>query len=114
MHSRRLSLIAFGILAGCAVTGLAQGPSTPTPKGQAPKNYSSPTAVFDAYREACTKGDTRAELSCMAPEMREGEVFQAFIGCHLRPDKPEVIAVLKKFGVEDSVIKPEYYKRYQA
>src|SRR5205085_2025042 len=31
-----------------------------------------------------------------------------------RPDKPEVIAVLKKFGVETSVVEAEYYKQYQA
>ena len=46
-----------------------------------PKSYSSPTAVFDAYREARIKRDARTVFSLWTPQAQNDAVFEAFFGC---------------------------------
>jgi hypothetical protein len=83
------------------------------PARQAQKVYASPREVFDAYREAVDKQDWRTVFLCMTPERREDEVFEAIFSCAMRPDEPEVLAVLKQYGVEEEAVNEEYLKCYQ-
>jgi hypothetical protein len=114
MRSGTAQIFVLGVLSTWHSVGLAQSPATQKPAPEAPKNYSSPNAVFDAYREACAKGDTRTTFLCLTPELRDEEVFEAYFACNLKDDSPKVVAVLKKFGVEISVVDAEFYRLYKA
>src|SRR6476619_640482 len=86
--------LPLGVVSTWHSIGLAQNPTTQKPTPEAPKNYSSPNAVFEAYREACAKGDTRTTFLCLTPELRDEEVFEAYFACNLKDDSPKVVAVL--------------------
>jgi hypothetical protein len=51
------------------------------------KRYPSPTAVFDAYREARGKRDSRKVFSCLTPEAQNDAVFENFFACTMSNSK---------------------------
>lgn len=103
-----------------AATFAVIGFTAPPPEGMAaetvqerPKVYSSPTAVFDAFRESRDKQDWQTMLSCLTPELRDDQVFEAFFGCSMQPSDPKTVAVLKKHRVGLQAIQTEYHRRYK-
>ena len=46
-----------------------------------PKRYASPIAVFDAYRKARDKRDSRVVFSLLTPEVQNDAVFESFFAC---------------------------------
>ena len=113
MQSVTGSWLAIGVfaIALSAMSPMTLAEDKPVPT--APKAYSSPRAVFDAFREAYTKRDWHTVFYCQTPDVRDNLVFEAYFGCHMHPDNPKVLAVLKKYGAESSTIDAEYYKRHK-
>lgn len=105
-----LAFCAAPALAGTPQAGLAAENSTDI----RPKTYSSPRAVFDAYRQAREKQDWRTVYLCWTPHDRNVLISEAFFGCQMHPDDPDVLGVLKKYGVTEDAIEAEYFKRYKA
>jgi hypothetical protein len=113
MQNKRLVFAAMGILTGCQTIGLQQGPPTNMPSTLPAKNYASPNAVFDVYRNAIAKRDTRAEMLCLTAEMRADLAFHTLAGC-ADVESPQIDAVLRKHNANQGIIDAEYYKEYQA
>ena len=111
MRKGHAFVVAVGVLVSLQAELLPQDRPTPKSAAQAPTVYATPNAVFDAYREAIAKNDTRTVLLCQVPEMR-GDAYQAFVSSGMAADKPKVVAVLKKFGTE--AIWPQYVKQYKS
>lgn len=108
MRSITTALLAAALF---AISPVSFADERPSPKS--PKAYNSPREVFEAYREAIGKRNWRTAFLCWVPERREDQVFEAYFGCNMKPGKPEVIAALKKYGVEESAVDAEYTKRYK-
>jgi ketosteroid isomerase-like protein len=112
---RDRELILFGALT------IAVGLAVPSPQilSQEPglqgsKVYSSPQAVFDAFREARKRGDWKTLFPCMTVEFRDDQTFEAFFSCSMRSSTPEVRALYAKFGVRPAAIQADYHKQYKA
>lgn len=82
-------------------------------KPEAPRLYSSPDAVFNAFREASKKHDWRTAFFCLTPQAREAAVLEAFSLCNLSTRNPKIPGILKKFGAEGKVVYAEYQRRYR-
>jgi len=80
---------------------------------ETPKGYSSPVAVFDAFRASRDQQDWQTILPCLTPELRDDQVFEAFFACSMQRSNPRIVAVLKKHGVDSEAILAEYHKRYK-
>ncbi len=74
--------------------------------------YSSPTAVFNAYRQAGAKGDWRKLFSCYTPRVQDGVVCESLFGSAER-NSEEDLAILKKY-VDLAGINEEYKSKYKA
>src|SRR5947208_3510434 len=48
---------------------------------ETPKRYESPTAVFDAYRQAYRKRDEGRMFSLLTPKAQDEDVVATFCGC---------------------------------
>src|SRR5262245_61065151 len=107
------------LLVGHVANVFAQSPSSDkakSAKGNAnvPKAYSSPKEVYESYRTAGRKGDVATWYRCFLPEIRESFAFEAFFACCMHPDNPKVIAVQKKFNVDQEKFNATFAKLYKA
>ena len=84
------------VLALCAAIALAAPPQTGLAAEIRPKTYSSPRAVFDAYREAVATvigGTSLFVLGCVTECVRLRGSFQF----HMHPRHPKVLGVLNEY-----------------
>ena len=56
--------------------------------------YSSPTAVFSAYREASRRKDWRKLFACLTPEKQNDLIFECFFAC-AEKNSTEARAIVK-------------------
>ena len=77
------------------------------------KRYPSPTAVFDAYREARSKRDWRKCFSCLTPEEQNNAVFESFFEC-AESNSKESRAICKKYGLDEAALNDALEKTYKA
>ncbi|MGE0535729.1 MAG: hypothetical protein AB7O68_12190 [Pirellulales bacterium] len=82
-------------------------------KAETASGYNSPVKAFDAYRNAISKRDWRTAFHCWAPEWREHLIFETVFACHLKPDSPKVLALLKAHAADEAIINAAYDARYQ-
>ncbi len=80
-----LSLPIFLFVASSSIAG----------DGSSKGSYQSPTAVFNAYRQAGAKRDLRKLFSCYTPRVQDGVVFDSFFASAERNSK-EDIAIFDK------------------
>lgn len=118
MRSGTKVLIAAAILTRAFSIVPLESRADETAEPDAPQAFPSPSEVFDAYRQAQDKRDGQAAFSCLTSEFRDDEIYDAYLTCityttHLDPDSPKVAALLKKFGIESSLVDAEYGKRYK-
>lgn len=73
--------------------------------------YQSPSAVFDAYREARAKRDWRKCFSCLTPETQNEAVFEVFFSC-TESNSKESRAVVEKY-VDNAAASAEFEKKYK-
>jgi hypothetical protein len=78
---------------------------------KAPKRYSSPTAVFDAFREARDKRDWRKVFPLLTPEAQSYAVFESFFECTELGSKRTGDAVPKY--VDLATLTEDYHKAYK-
>jgi len=71
--------------------------------------YFSPQDVFNAYRLAQSRTDWRTVFCCYTPEMKERRLLEVWQGSNFISHKPEVQAVLKKYGAEPGAIESKYF-----
>jgi hypothetical protein len=100
---------------------IAVGLASPSPRilsqelsREGSKAYSSPRAVFNAYRDAGKRRDWHAMFSCMTADFKDSQAFDAFFCCSMRSSTSEVRAIYAHFGVRPDAIQTEYYKQYKA
>jgi hypothetical protein len=74
--------------------------------------YASPTAVFDAYREAREKRDWRKCFSLLTLEAQNDALFESFFACGMH-DSKESRAILKKYGLDDAAVGDALRKKYK-
>ena len=74
--------------------------------------YPSPTAVFDAYREAREKRDWCKCFSLLTPEAQNDALFESFFACGMH-DSKESRAILKKYGLDDAAVGDALRKKYK-
>jgi hypothetical protein len=67
-----------------------------------PVKYSSPKAVFDAYREALGKQEWRTVYFCCTPELQKSAVFEAYFASQDRARTNAIEDVLKKFLIDST------------
>lgn len=77
----------------------------------APIRYQSPTAVFNAYREAGGKRDWRKCFACLTPEAQKETVFEVFFSCTMSSSE-ESRAIVKKY-VDGAAANDEFQKKYR-
>jgi hypothetical protein len=91
--------------------------SADTVQSRPPANsYSTPTEVFDAYRNAMDRNDWRGVLLSECEEARDRDAYSIYVGAAEQSDDPKVAAALKKYGLDrsaDARIMAEYNKRYK-
>jgi hypothetical protein len=100
----------LGIRLAITLPYVAADEKTP-PK--APYMYSSPKAVFHAYRNALNRHEWQSSFFCMSPKARRDLVFEAFVSFGLHQHDPEFVGLLNKFGVDMKAMYAEYQKRYK-
>jgi hypothetical protein len=86
------------------------------------KQYSSPKAVFDAYREARLKRDARTFFSLLTPQAQNDEVFETFFSCMERQgtdtitgrhsEAEEIGRIVEKY-VDVASLHADYEKKYK-
>jgi hypothetical protein len=91
----------FLLAASCASSG---GDTTPN-------RYQSPTAVFDAYREARGKRELRKLFSLLTPEAQSHAVFESFFECTERGSK-QTGAIVTKY-VDLATLNDDYENQYK-
>jgi hypothetical protein len=72
-----------------------------------PVKYSSPEAVFDAYREALGKRDWRTIYLCYTPDAQKSAIFETYFASQVHRRTKAIEGVLKKFLVDKSLDAPE-------
>jgi hypothetical protein len=77
-----------------------------------PNSYPSPTAVFDAYREAREKRECRKCFSLLTSEAQNDALFESFFACGMH-DSKESRAILKKYGLDDAALGDALRKKYK-
>jgi hypothetical protein len=80
---------------------------------KAPSRYQSPTAVFDAFREARGNGDWRKVFSLLTPEGQKDALFEAFFACGMHESKEE-LAIQKKHGLDEATLTGTLKNEYKA
>ncbi len=78
------------------------------------QQYCTPTAVFEAYREARSMQQWRKVFSLLTAESQDDLVFESFFACAVH-DTKETRAIVKKYLDEaafDAALKEGYKKRY--
>jgi hypothetical protein len=78
----------FLFVASCASSG------DDKMENETQKRYSSPKAVFDAYREVRGKREWGKLFSLLTPETQKNAVFEAFFSCMMLHSK-EASAIVK-------------------
>ena len=73
--------------------------------------YQSPTAVFDAYREARVKREWRELFSFLTPEAQSDAVFESFFECMEMTSK-RTGAIVPKY-VDVATLSDDYEKQYK-
>ncbi len=86
------------------------------------KRYASPTAVFDAYREARAKRDARTIFSLSTPQVQSDTVFESLFSCMerqgadaitgRRSEAEEIGRIVGKY-FDDQAAVDEYNKQYK-
>jgi hypothetical protein len=66
----------------------------------APIRYESPIAVFNAFREARSKGNWEKCFSTLSPSAQDDAVFEMFFAC-AEADSSQSRAVLSKVGLDE-------------
>jgi hypothetical protein len=74
--------------------------------------YSSPKAVFDAFREARGKRDWRKCFSLLTAKAQSDALFESFFACGMH-DSKESRAILTKYGLDDATIGDAIRKKYK-
>jgi hypothetical protein len=77
-----------------------------------PARYPSPTAVFDAYRNALGKREWRTVFSLLTTEAQNETVFETFFSC-AELDSDESNAIIKRY-VDLTAANDEYESQYKA
>lgn len=86
---------------------------TPDEKKRVVKTYSSPTEVFDAYRQADQSGDWRTFYFLCTPEVQRELVFQTQFACLVAEKVPAVSVIQKQFGPTEAEYGRRYYEAYK-
>jgi hypothetical protein len=100
--------LTFLLAMALPLLGWAEEPNSKQSKAN---RYASPTAVFEAYREARGSRDTRTCFSCLTPVMQDEVVFQTFFECAERNSKED--QALIKSQIDLSAANDDYEKRYK-
>ena len=74
--------------------------------------YSSPNAVFDAYRQAYQRRDWRTLYFLFTPKVQRDMVFEAYFACG-ELDDPKLKAVQKTFGCSEAALRKRYLEEYK-
>ena len=72
-----------------------------------PAAYSSPQAVYDAYRRAQDKHDWRTAFCCLTPHGKDIAMLEGFMICTLHRSDERVEAILKKHAIEFAAVEAD-------
>jgi hypothetical protein len=78
-----------------------------------PKRYASPIAVFDAYRKARDKRDSRVVFSLLTPEAQNDAVFESFFACMEQGSKEMGPNISQYVGIGIATLEDDYEKQYK-
>jgi hypothetical protein len=110
---RRSTIFLFVAITCSAIdTGIADEPKRSQVPAPAKPVYSSPQAVFDAFRQAARKEDWQTVYNCHTPEGRADLVFEAYFACGVKEGE-KVEALLKKHRATESEFNALYAQRLQ-
>jgi hypothetical protein len=110
MWIRLILFVSIAILA----TLPSRSQADEKPAEEPVNHFASPREAFDAYRRTLKEHDWRAFYFCFTPKGREEAVCDEVAFLTPYEDKPEVIALRKKYGIELGVIEEEFMRRYGA
>jgi hypothetical protein len=104
----KLLLIPLFILTASCARRSESKPSAAPPHAI----YATPTAVFDAYREARRKREWRKCFDCLTPDSQKDQMFEIYFACGMSSSN-EVAAMCKKYIGERETFNDDYERRYK-
>src|SRR5689334_10841127 len=102
-------LLLIAVIVCFAPLNIAAEPVKPA----APIVHASPEAVYKVYRDACQKRDWRTVFGCYTAERQKYELFECYFASQTKRETPQLLATLKKHGLEEAQANAEAVRVYE-